>query len=289
VRKTLVLGATGFIGNALVKRLVHEGQDVIGIGSECDIAERSCLERFVDTEITNVFHLAAKTFVPESWQDPERFYRTNVMGTVNVLEFCRIHGLPLVYVSAYIYGRPEHLPIGEKDRVLPNNPYAHSKYMAEQLCEFYSREFGVQVLVLRPFNAFGPGQSERFLIPHIIRQALNSDVIRLMSLSPRRDYIYIDDLVTALVASMKVPCSGFEILNIGSGYSLSVREVVDTVLGVIGQEKKVISDEVERKNEIDDVVADISRAQKVLGWQPKTAFSEGISATVQSARSLLHA
>ena len=185
----------------------------------------------------------------------------------------------MTYVSAYMYGIPEKLPISENDRVTPNNPYAHTKYLAEQICEFYSREYGLHVTVIRPFNIFGAGQRDIFLIPTIIDQAKNKKSIHLMDLLPRRDYIYIDDVMDALISSIACKTQ-FAIYNVGSGYSVSVKEIVDVIQSALHVNKPVTSDEQVRKNEIPDVVADISKAKKELNWVPKISFAEGIARTI---------
>ena len=138
-----------------------------------------------------VFHLAARTFVPDSWRDPAGFVSANVLGSVNVLEYCRKHRAQLTFVSGYLYGKPRHLPISETSPPCPNNPYALSKHLAEQECAFYASEFGLPVTVIRPFNVFGPGQKSHFLIPAIVRQLFGSKAIVVKDLEPRRDYIYL--------------------------------------------------------------------------------------------------
>ena len=274
--KVLVTGAEGFIGKALVSKLKSGGYDTIGIGSgEGDISGGEPLNTFRSEEIKHVFHLASKNYVPDSWTDPASFYRTNVLGTQQVLEFCKSRGAGLTYVSAYLYGIPAKLPIAESDNVRPNNPYAHTKYLAEQICEFYSREFHVPVTIIRPFNVFGTGQRKDFLIPTIIDQARTGEAIKVKDLSPKRDYVFIDDLVDALIRTIRKK-ENYNIYNIGSGYSLSVREIIDTIQSVMKTAKPVESEENVRKNEIPDVAADITKAAKELGWVPRTSFLEGI-------------
>ena len=232
MKHALITGSTGFIGRALKQRLLHGGYEISELNSDLDIRETTSFLRFIDLNISCVFHLAGKTYVPESWRNPGEFYHVNVMGTKNVLEYCRRKAIPLIYVSSYLYGQPARLPISENDPIVPNNPYAHSKYLAEQLCEFYSREFGTTVVILRPFNIYGPGQSDRFLIPLIVRQALEGQVIKVNTLEPRRDYIYLEDAVDALVCAARNIVTPFAVYNVGSGYSLSVQEVIREVLGI---------------------------------------------------------
>lgn len=167
----LITGSRGFIGHALKPKLKDLHFDIIEVNSQNGgINNPKRFEGLLSQDITHVFHLAGKTFIPESWKTPANFFTTNVFGTQNVLEFCRKKKASLTFVSAYIYGNPEMLPIREDNAICPNNPYAQSKYLAEQLCQFYAREFDLKVNIIRPFNAYGIGQDKRFLIPSIINR-----------------------------------------------------------------------------------------------------------------------
>lgn len=283
--KILVTGASGFIGRSLLSRLKGQGLEVIPIDSAVgDIANRGTLAMFAQQEIAHVFHLAGKTFVPDSWDDPQAFCQTNVLGTVNVLEFCRKNLIPMTYVSAYVYGHPDSLPIGEDSAIRPSNPYALTKRLAEEACEFYASAYDLPVTTIRPFNVYGIGQAEFFLIPEIISQALDGgQEITVKDLAPRRDYVYLEDLVTALLTTLNMP-AGYRVYNIGSGISLSVQEVIDTIQNIAGTKKKVVCDNVARTNELLDVVADISKAGKELGWHPGFSFHAGIETIIRSER-----
>ena len=283
--KALVSGASGFIGRALVSRLKAQGWEVTPVDSAVgDIASQETLAKFAQQDIAHVFHLAGKTFVPDSWDNPLAFCQTNVQGTVNVLEFCRKKTIPMTFVSAYVYGYPDSLPIGENSPIRPSNPYALSKWLAEEVCEFYSSTYDLPVTTIRPFNVFGIGQVDHFLIPSIISQALAAGAeIVVKDLAPKRDYIYLEDLVTALLATLDKP-GGYRVYNIASGTSLSVQQVIDIVQDVAGTGKKIVCDQVIRTNELMDVVADISKAKAVLGWQPEYSFRGGIENIIHSER-----
>lgn len=274
-KTSLVTGSDGFIGRALIKHLVSSKHNAIGLDkTRGDIADPTTFNQFKNKDISRVFHLAAKTYVPDSWENPFSFYKANVIGTANTLEFCRQRSIPLVYVSGYIYGQPEHLPIPETAPLKANNPYAHSKLLGEQLCTFYNQKYGLQVVIIRPFNVFGLHQRQTFLIPHIIRQVLHSESIIVDNLAPKRDYIYIDDLVDALVHASEV--KAFNIYNIGSGTSFSVSEIINTVQTILGTDKRIISHNKIRQNEINNVVADISKAKNELNWTPHFTFRDGL-------------
>ena len=276
MKKILVTGSRGFIGSSLIKNLVSPAYKVYELNIEDgDIAHPETLKKFYNKDISHVIHLAGRIFVPDSWDDPHQFYTTNVIGTLNVLEFCKLNNCALTHVSAYLYGQPEKLPVSEDSKIDPNNPYAHSKYLSENLCTFYHNIFKTRIIILRPFNVFGIGQNKLFLIPSIIHQVLNDDLIVVNDLAPRRDYIYLEDLTKALMRSLSCKID-FGIYNIGSGYSISVKEIIDKIQEVFKSDKKVICREEHRKGEISDVVANITLAKNKLGWKPEYSFEQGL-------------
>ena len=273
--KVLVTGADGFIGCSLISALEKmELSVVVHTRKNGDITDKKTWKSL--PVVDHVFHLAACSYVPESWNDPVGFIETNLMGTQMALEYCRKNKSHLIYVSAYIYGEPSRLPIQESDPATPNNPYALSKYLAERTCEFYSQYWDMGVTIVRPFNVFGPRQRPEFLIPEIVKQIRESDEIRVKDLDPRRDYIYIDDVVDMLVKTMSIP-QGLNVLNIGSGISYSVRDIINIIQEVAGTNLPVYSEQSTRKQEIADVVADVSKAEKLLGWSPRYTFADGIT------------
>ncbi len=178
-------------------------------------------------------------------------------------------------MSSYLYGVPKYQPIDELHPIHPNNPYALSKANAEDWCRFYSLHFDVPIAIFRPFNIYGPGQGKLFLIPKIINQIFEDKKIELDDLSPRRDYLYLDDLVDALLYSMSRR-SHFDIFNIGSGRSLSVEEIVRVIQDCAGTSLTVQTRGKMRRNEIPDLIADISKAKQFLDWSPKISFEDGI-------------
>jgi nucleoside-diphosphate-sugar epimerase len=277
----LVTGATGFLGRRLVAALESRGFTVRRHSSaDGDIA--SCMLPM--DGVGRVFHLAGKSYVPDSWQDPRGFYQTNVMGAVNVLEHCRRHQAALTLVSSYVYGPPQHLPIAENHPLAAYNPYAHTKLLAEDAARFYEKYFGLPLVIVRPFNLYGPGQRSSFLIPSIVRQMMDPsvDVVRVQDLRPKRDYLYVDDAINMLLATLRPDNHG--LFNMGSGRSISVAEVIELVSNAAGIRKPVVSADVQRPEEIMDVVADISRATAELGWRPSTSMPDGIAAVVAAER-----
>lgn len=273
--RILVTGASGFIGKHLVRELTGSGADVQAIGrSAGDVADESTWSRLASADV--VIHLAGKSFVPESWADPAEFIRCNLLGTVRALSYARDHKARLVFLSSYLYGESMSLPIPETAPIAAKSPYALSKKLAEDACRFFSDSFGVRVTVLRPFNVYGPGQSSRFLIPTIIHQMNEQATIRVKDLEPRRDYVFVVDLVRAIVAAAQHD-SPFAVFNVGSGVSHSVKELIDIIQMVWRTNVPVYTDGERRKDEIMDTVADITLAKRTLGWTPEWSLSQGIA------------
>lgn len=278
IKSVLVTGAKGFIGKNLVQKLLN--QKIFKV-IEFDIEDGDIAnQEFQYEEIDHIIHLAGKTYVPDSWKFPFNFYRTNFLGTINILELCRKLNCPLTYISAYVYGEPEYLPIDENHPLKAANPYMHSKLQAESACSFYATNYDVPITVVRPFNIYGPNQSPNFLIPKIIDQVKSkSNEIKVFSLDSKRDYIYIDDFTEAIIKAIDLNID-YQVLNIGSGKSYSVKEIIDFCQDIAGTNKKVISENINRKNEIMDVFADIKKAVNVLKWNPSFSIKEGLKETI---------
>jgi len=276
-KSVLVTGADGFIGAHLVRALRAAGHVVVThTRRQGDI--RNCLLNFEG--VGHVFHLAARTFVPESWSAPLGFYEVNLLGTVNVLEYCRASGASLTMVSSYVYGVPSRLPIAEDEPLCAFNPYSHTKILAEETGLYYQRQFGVPLTIVRPFNIYGPGQDRRFLIPTILNQAVDprQATIVVADLRPRRDYIFIADLVALLVRTAFRREGG--IFNAGSGSSWGAGEVIAMVNGLLPVPKPVHANGPVRPDEVMDVIADITRARHEFGWEPQVTLLDGLLNTL---------
>ena len=284
--RILVTGASGFLGRTLVHVLRGQGHQVFALDRK--IGHLTDPDLFRKNGIPgpdHVFHLAARTFVPDSWVEPVEFMRVNFLGTMNVLENCRQAGASLTFVSAYLYGTPKKLPVREDALLRPNNPYALSKCVAEQACDFYYRIHGVPVQVVRPFNIYGPDQPTKFLFPSLISQILGENTeITVNDLEPRRDFIHVTDVANGL--SMTVGRLGYGVFNLGSGVSVSVQEVLDCMQALAGTRKPVRSMGARRNNELMDVYADITTAKSELGWEPKISLDQGITLLLGVARGI---
>ena len=281
--KILVTGATGFLGGHLVAKLESQGRIVISHSSvKGDIA--TCLLPMEG--VSHVFHLAGKSYVPDSWQNPLSFYDTNVTGTVNVLEHCRRNQAALTLISSYVYGQPQRFADFRTPSSGGRQSLCSYQDLAESAARFYEQRFGVALVIVRPFNIYGPGQRQSFLIPSILRQVLDpaAGVVRLKDLRPRRDYLYVDDAVAFLLATLRPGTRG--VYNMGSGRSASVAEVAQLIGDAAGIRKPVVSDEEPRPGEILDMFADTSRAAADLAWQPHTSLADGLAAVVVAERAV---
>lgn len=277
--KVLVTGASGFIGKHLVAELRNSEFEAIEANrASGDISAVSTWSNFSRADA--VVHLAASTFVPDSWKDPGGFLRVNLQGTACALDYCRQNNALFIYMSSYLYGNPGELPLAETARLVAPNPYALSKKLSEEVCKFYADEYGVKVTIFRPFNVYGPGQSSRFLIPSILGQAASGIRIRVGDLRPRRDYIFVEDLVDAVIKAIR-SASAYNVFNLGTGTSYSVSELIALVQDVMGTSLPVESAGDQRQGEILDTVADISKAMTVLGWAPKHSLYSGLKKTAQ--------
>jgi len=273
--KIAVTGSSGFIGSKLIKHLKWLGKDIIEINRSngIDITDWQQIKAIDGFEV--LIHLAAVTFVPESFDNPLKFYYQNILGTLNILELCRKNNSKLIYTSSYAYGIPDYLPIDEKHPLKALNPYSQSKIIGEHLCEGYNRDFNLPVIMLRPFNIYGPGQNNRFLISQIISQA-NTGEIHLKDPRPKRDYIFIDDVIDIYTKCIEYDENTFEIFNIGSGKSYSVSEIANLILENFDNEVLINFTGEVRKNEVLNTVADITKITELLNWKQTVELSEGI-------------
>ncbi|MFM9943678.1 MAG: NAD-dependent epimerase/dehydratase family protein [Bacteroidia bacterium] len=276
----LITGSTGFIGTKLISYLSMNNPEIKFYGwkrSYKKLNEVNFKLQFGNIKIDKVVHLAGHTKVIESWDKPQQYFIENVELTLDSLEFCKQHISDLVFISSYLYGNTNNLPINELEPVELTSPYSYGKHSSENLCKFYSDNFNINVQVLRPFNIYGPGQDNYFLLPKIALQIKDDtkDEISIYNLHTKRDFVFINDFCEAIVKALAGK-NHYEIINIGSGFSVSTQQIIDEFFKISGKQKRINSAEIYRKNEIMDVVADINKAKSYLGWQSKTSINEGL-------------
>jgi UDP-glucose 4-epimerase len=275
--RVLLAGSSGFIGRAIARALEREAVTFKKADrrSGIDLCDGERVQAIRDVDA--IVDVAGPALPQLSWDAPHAFYRSSLLITLNLLELARLRGARLILGSSYVYGVPSYLPIDEGHPANPSNPYMASKLIAEQLCAAYARDFGVPVTALRIFNPYGPGQLSDFLVPAVI-EGVKRGAVTLRDPEPRRDFVHVDDVAEAFVAALRFPHSGFEAFNIGSGSSKSVCEIVSLVMRLSGRTAEVSYTSESRRGEIADVVADVSKAARLLGWAPRIELEDGVRA-----------
>jgi nucleoside-diphosphate-sugar epimerase len=278
-----VTGSSGFIGSKLVESLGRASYKVLelDIKKGMNLIENDSLKKIPPFDV--LIHLAAKSFVPDSYEKPFDFYSVNINATLNALELCRKNQASIIFTSSYVYGIPKYLPIDEKHPVQSFNPYADTKIIGEKICQGYHDFFGIKTVIVRPFNVYGPNQNEKFLIPSIILQAKTGQ-ITLQDPKPKRDMIHIDDLIDFYLKVLSYQPSRLEIFNVGSGTSYSVQEITDIIIKKLKSDVKISFLNKQRNVEIAETRADISKAKRVLNWEPHIKIEDGIASILHKSK-----
>lgn len=301
----LVTGADGFIGSHLTEALVRSGSEVrafvqynsfnsYGWLDQCspDVAGR--FEVFAgDIRDPNgvrtamkgcdiVLHLAALIAIPYSYHSPDTYIETNIKGTLNILQAAREADVKRVIhtSTSEVYGTAQFVPITEEHPLVGQSPYSASKIGADQLAISFNRSFGTPVVILRPFNTYGPRQSARAVIPTIITQiASGLRKINLGSLSPTRDFNYVSDTVNGFIKASTAAQGIGEVINLGSNYEISIGDTASLIAELMGKEIELSVDNDRlrpQKSEVERLWASNSKAKQLLGWEPKHAGIEGL-------------
>ncbi len=315
-QKYLVTGAGGFIGSHLVEALVNAGAEVTAMVRYGSSSSWGNLE-FVDEKVKGNFrvvagniddgdfvmhamqgmdvvcHLAALIAIPYSYVAPRSYVRTNVEGTLNVVEAARrLSVRRVVHTStSEVYGTAIRVPIDESHPLQGQSPYSASKIGADKIAESYFRSFDTGVVTLRPFNTFGPRQSARAFIPTIISQALTQDEIRLGSLTPERDMTFVTDTVAGFVAASVTPGIEGETINLGTGSTFTIGHFAERILKLMGVDKKIVTDAARlrpEKSEVLKLVSDNALAAKTMGWAPKVDLDDGLAQSIEFIRRNIH-
>lgn len=308
-KKVLVTGAGGFIGSHLTEELVQIGASVRAfvhynsrndwglleflpdnVKNEIDVfsgeIQDSIVVRKAVKDIDVVFHLAALIGIPYSYIAPESYINTNIKGTLNVMQACLEGGIEkVVHTStSEVYGTAKYVPIDEKHPLQGQSPYSASKIGADKIAESYHLSFDLPVATIRPFNTFGPRQSARAVIPTVISQALSSGVIELGSLTPVRDLTYVKDTVNGFIKVAESPKSIGEVINTGNSKGITIGDITEKIISLTGIPDLKISCNEKRirpeKSEVMELICDNSKAQKLLGWEPKHSLEEGLRETI---------
>ncbi len=301
----LVTGGAGFIGSRVTAQLLAAGHTVtildnITTGFKANVpAGAKLIEGDMrDTEAVAaavqgqdaVIHLAAQAVVPESVADPRKAFDINLVGGQNLLDAMRQAGVNrLVHSStAAVYGIPTKVPIAEDDLKMPINPYGATKFAFEQILHAYHKSYGLNVVMFRYFNPYGPTEihdPETHAIPNFIKATLTGKPIPLYwNGDQTRDFFFVEDIARAHVMGLKK--DGFNVYNLGSGSGVVVRDVVDKIFEIAGV-TTAVNDLGERAGDPPKLMADTTRVQKELGWKPEVSLEEGLKLTIDAFRQRL--
>ena len=308
-KKALVTGAGGFVGSHLVEALLKRGAKVRalvhynsrndwGMLEEVttgrldqievvagDLRDADCVrEALRDQQV--IFHLGALIGIPYSYVNPRDVVDTNVSGTLNVLAAALDSEVgKVVHTStSEIYGTAQYVPMDEQHPVNPQSPYAASKSGADHLALSFHRSFDLPVGIIRPFNIYGPRQSARAVIPCIITQALLKKKIQLGSVYPTRDLTFVKDAVEGFIDFAECEKTFGEVVNLGSGYEVSINEVVELVSDCLGRRIQVQREKTRirpEKSEVERLFSDSGKAKRLFGWHPGTDLKRGLEKTIE--------
>ncbi len=311
-KPVLVTGAGGFIGSHLTERLIDEGAQVrafIRYTSRADLGLLGLLpkDKLAALEVISgdlrdveavraavkgtdtIFHLGALIAIPYSYVHPREVIEVNVLGTTNVLMAARDYAVRrMVHTStSEVYGTARYTPIDEAHPLQGQSPYSASKIGADKIVESFVRSFELPVATLRPFNTYGPRQSARAVIPTIITQALTLDEVRLGALTPQRDLSYVTDTVDGFVRMATHDAAIGQEVNIGADATISIGELAQKILGIIGRDLPIVSDEQRMRpagSEVLRLWADNRKAGQLIGWRPQVSLDAGLARTVEWIR-----
>ena len=314
MNKILITGAEGFIGSHLTEALIRQGHnlrafvlynsfnswgwldhcaaDVIGKFEvfSGDIRDPHGVKEAM-TGCDVVLHLAALIAIPYSYHSPDTYVDTNIKGTLNILQAARELGVTrIVHTStSEVYGTARFVPITEEHPLQGQTPYSATKIAADQLAYSFYASFGLPVVIVRPFNTYGPRQSARAVIPTIITQLANGQrQIKLGAVSPTRDFNFVHDTVAGFIAAMNSDKGSGEVVNFGSNFEISIGDTVKLIAEIMNAEVDIIMDENRLRpenSEVERLWADNSKAKKLFGWQPyyggREGFKRGLAETAE--------
>lgn len=299
-------GSEGFIGSHLAERLVKDGHKIkclvqynflnnygwletidknvlnqIEIVSG-DIRDKEFIEKSINKKTEIVFNLAALIGIPYSYHAPQSYIDTNVNGLLNILSVSKkLKNLKsLIHTStSEVYGTPEKLPITEKHQLSAQSPYAASKIAADHLALSFFKSFKLPIKIVRPFNTYGPRQSTRAIIPTIITQSLQKNIISVGSIFPTRDFVYVSDTVNGFIKSINNKKIIGEVVNLGTGFEISIKELIAIIGNIIGIKIKIEQSKVRKRpndSEVKRLVASNKKAKKLLNWSPNYSGKDGL-------------
>jgi dTDP-glucose 4,6-dehydratase len=300
--KVLVTGGAGFVGSTLVRKLLDKNYQVtilddLSTGHSENLPKSKKL-KLIEGDVRNfnliskvirhypyVVHLASQAFIPFSYQMPLQVAEVNALGSINILTACKDSTVKrLVHISSSeVYGPAQYTPMNEKHPLHPYSTYSVAKAVADLWAQSFFWEHRLPVVILRPFNTFGPRESLPYFIPEMIRQSLKEPKIQVGNLETSRDFTYIEDTANAMVKALETENIEGEIINIGTGQAHKMEDILTLIKKETGaQEKPVVLDKNRlRPRDVEILVTDNTKAKKTLGWKPTTTFEHGIQKTIK--------
>jgi len=295
--RILVTGGAGFIGSHLTKRLIEKGYDVIVLDNlsrgkvdnisqvmqtidfiKGDIRDYELIDRLIKN-IDVVIHLAALSRVQPSIENPELCFDINVKGTEIIARICSKYNKKLIFASSReVYGTPKYLPVDEGHSLNPENPYGTSKVAAESIIRAYSKCYGLEYIILRLANVYGPRDFDR-VIPIFINKALKNEKLVVYGKDKILDFIYISDVVSAFIKALEINERNL-ILNVGSGIGTKLIDLAELIKNIVSSNSRIIIKET-RNGEVEEFIADISKIRSILKWYPEIDLSNGIRHSIQ--------
>lgn len=285
VNKVFVSGNKGFVGKFLCKYLVDGGIYVTNNEDRRHSVDITNLHQLKSFEgVDAIVHLAAKTSVINSLNNPHETYYINLLGTLNMLEMARSKQIrKFIYVSSYVYGQPLYLPVDERHPVNPHSPYNKSKLLAEKLCEYYFQDFGIEIVTLRPFYLYGPGSNSNSFVSSVIEQAKRNGNVLLSGKQTRRDFLYIADFIKLIAIIINQFPDGYNIFNVGYGTSHTLEEVTSILSKLLKRKINIGYNELSRPGDVTEMKADISKVCNSFNWKPAVSLDEGLKLTVENS------
>lgn len=300
-REVLVTGGAGFIGSELVLQLLQKGATVTVLDNfssgkrkylpknkklkiiKGDIQNETTTKKAVkDQEL--VFHLAALPFIPDSFYHPLDFFKTDTLGTINML-WSSINSNSverfLHLSTSEVYGTAQYTPMDENHPTAPHSTYAVSKLAGDRAAFTLHKENGFPIVIIRPFNSYGPRFTEPYIVPEIINQVLsNQKEIILGNVNSSRDFTFVSDTVSALILAIKEKKAEGEIINVGSGNEIKILDLVKIIVQIAGKKRKIKFDKSRiRPFDVNRLVCNNKKAKRILDWKPKIGFEKGLKIT----------
>jgi dTDP-glucose 4,6-dehydratase len=218
-------------------------------------------------------------------EHPSEVVKTNILGTLNLLSSCREENVKKILItsSSEVYGTAQYVPIDEKHPLQAQSPYAASKIAADKIAESFYNCYKLPIVIVRPFNSFGPRQSSRAVIPSIIHQVLTKDKILVGTMETYRDFNYVGDIVNGFIKAAESDKAIGEVINIGSGVQISIKDMIQKVIRLVGRDVSIVLDKKRLRPNTSEVMrlcAGNSKAKKLLSWEPQVPFEEGLQKTI---------